>query len=247
MSSFKIASPTKIENYQPEKVESPPSPQSLAFFDGAQDGPKDFFELNPEISHFIGLTAAKNKEEKRRFDAEVLKYVQKIKDNAFNEAYEQGLKQGIEEAKKDAFNSSKQEIGIHLRAFTDACEKINKISKNIFEQNEKDIIDLSYLIAEKIVHKQLQREPDFFLNIFKEVLKNQSATTIQISEEDYQFFENNKAKIELDIDLSQIKVDINKDLQSGDVLFFNDMGILDGTLTSRLEVLKQIVTGAELS
>lgn len=245
MSSFKPAEPVKIENYQLQKVEEEPSAHAKAFFDLNNKPAKDFFQLNPEISHFIGLTEAKSKEEKRKFDAEVLKFVQKIKDSAFQEAYEQGLKQGIEEAKKDAFNNAKQDIGSRLRTFTEVCEKINQMTKKVFEQNEKDIIELSYLIAEKIVHKQIQREPDLFLNLFNEVLKTQTATQIDLSEEDYQFFEENKEKFELNVDLSQIKVEVNKDLQPGDVLFSNDLGILDGTLQSRFEVLKQIVTGLE--
>lgn len=119
------------------------------------------------------------------------------------------------------------------------------MSQKIFEQHEKDIIELSYLMAEKIVHQTLKREPEIFLNVFREVLKANSATQIQISEEDYRYFEENKEKIALEIDLSKIKVESSKDLQPGDVLFSNDLGILDGTLSSRFEVLKQIVTGQD--
>ncbi len=245
MHSFKLATPAKIENYVPETVETASSPQSRAFFGDGKEVQKDSFELNPEISHFIGLTDAKNKEDKRRFDAEVLKYVQKIKDAAFQEAYDQGLQKGIEESKKEAFNQAKQEIGMRLRSFTELCEKINRMTKTVFEQNEKDIVDLCYLLAEKVVLRTIQREPGIVFNAFKEVLKNQAATQIQISEEDFRYFEENKAQIELDFDLSQINVEVNRDLQAGDVLFFNDLGILDGTLNSRLEMLRQIVAGVE--
>ncbi len=245
MSSFKIASPTKIENHVPEDLETLASPQSRAFFGDQTDIKKDFFVLNPEISHFIGLTAAKTKEEKRRFDAEVLMYVQKIKDNAFQEAYEQGLQKGIEESKKEAFNQAKQEIGMRLRSFTEICEKINSMTKLIFEQNEKDIVDLCYLMAEKVVQKTLIREPEMVFNVFQNVLKNQSVTQIQVSEEDFSYYEKNKVEIGLDIDLKNINILANRDLRSGDVLFSNDLGILDGTLTSRLEMLRQIVTEVE--
>ena len=245
MSSFKLATPTKIESHVPESIEAADSPQSRAFFGDGKDAPKDFFILNPEISHFIGLTAARSKEDKRRFDAEVLTYVQKIKDNAFQEAYEQGLQKGIEEAKKEAFNQAKQEIGIRLRSFSEISEKINQMTKLIYEQNEKDIIDLCYLMAEKIVQKTVQKEPGMIFNVFQQVLKTQAVTQIQISEEDFNYFEQNKAQIGLDLDLSQISIEINRDLQPGDVLFSNDLGILDGTLHSRLEMLRQIVTEAE--
>lgn len=243
MSSFKPADPIKIENYQLQKVEEEPSPHAKAFFDLNSKPDKDFFQLNPEISHFIGLTEAKNNDEKRRFDAEVLKFVQKIKDNAFQEAYELGLKQGIEEAKKEAFSNAKQDIGIKLRSFIELCEKINQMSKKIFEQNEKDIIELSYLMAEKVVHKNLQRDPELFLSVFNDVLKSQVVTSIELSEVDYNFFEMNKDKFEITVEMADIKVEINKDLQPGDVLFSNDLGSLDGTLQSRFEILRQIVTG----
>ncbi len=245
MSSFKPAEPVKIENYQLHKVEEEPSPHAKAFFDLNNKPDKDFFQLNPEISHFIGLTEAKNNEEKRKFDAEVLKFVQKIKDNAFQEAYELGLKQGIEEAKKETFNNAKQDIAAKLRSFVVLCEKVNQMTKRLFEQNEKDIIELSYLMAEKVVHKNLQREPELFLNVFGDVLRSQVVTHIELSEDDYQFFEANKEKFEINVDLAEIKVEINKDLQPGDVLFSNDLGILDGTLQSRFEILRQIVTGLE--
>ncbi len=245
MSSFKIATPTKIETHVPEKHENADSPQSRAFFGNNNDAPKDFFVLNPEISHFIGLTAARSKEEKRRFDAEVLMYVQKIKDNAFQEAYEQGLQKGIEESKKEAFNQAKQEIGTRLRAFTEICEKINQMTKLVFEQNEKDIVDLCYLMAEKVIQRTVQKDPGMVFNVFQQVLKTQAVTHIQISEEDFNYFEKNKSEIGLDMDLSQVSVEMNRDLLPGDVLFSNDLGILDGTLQSRLEMLRQIVTEVE--
>jgi flagellar biosynthesis/type III secretory pathway protein FliH len=245
MSSFKIATPTKVDSHVPEKLETADSPQSRAFFGDGTEPQKDYFVLNPEISHFIGLTAARSKEEKRRFDAEVLMYVQKIKDNAFQEAYEQGLQKGIEEAKRDAFNQAKQEIGLRLRSFTEISEKMNRMTKLIFEQNEKDIIDLCYLMAEKVVQRTMQKEPELIFNVFQQVLKTQNVTQIQISEEDYNYFEQNKAEIGLNIDLSQISVEVNRDLQPGDVLFSNDLGILDGTLQSRLETLRQIVSEVE--
>jgi len=47
------------------------------------------------------------------------------------------------------------------------------------------------------------------------------------------------------MDLSQVNVEVNRDLLPGDVLFSNDLGILDGTLQSRLEMLRQIVTEVE--
>jgi flagellar biosynthesis/type III secretory pathway protein FliH len=245
MSSFKIATPIKVESHVPEKLENANSPQNRAFFGSTNDAPKDFFILNPEISHFIGLTAARSKEEKRRFDSEVLTYVQKIKDNAFQEAYEQGLQKGIEESKKEAFNQEKQEIGMRLRTFTEICEKINKMTKLVFEQNEKDIVDLCYLMAEKVIQRTVQKEPGMIFNVFQQVLKHQVVTNIQISEEDFNYFEKNKSEIGLDLDLSQMSVEVNRDLAPGDVLFSNDVGILDGTLQSRIEMLRQIVTEIE--
>jgi flagellar biosynthesis/type III secretory pathway protein FliH len=83
------------------------------------------------------------------------------------------------------------------------------------------------------------------LNVFGDVLRSQVVTHIELSEDDYQFFEANKEKFEINVDLSEIKVEINKDLEPGDVLFSNDLGILDGTLQSRFEILRQIVTGLE--
>lgn len=245
MSSFKIATPEKIENYSPGKIEIPQSHEMRQFLETERDMRPDFFELNPEVSHHIGLSDARSKEDKRKFDAEVLRYVQKIKDDAYQEAYEQGLAKGIEEAKKESFENAKQEIAFGLRTFSDLCEKINNISKVIYEQNEKDIIEISYLMAEKVVQRQIQKEPDLFVSVFKEVLKNQMISQIQISTADYEYYEKNKEKIGLDIDLSAIKVEANKDLAQGDILFLNEMGILDGTIQSRFDVLKQIVTGLE--
>jgi flagellar biosynthesis/type III secretory pathway protein FliH len=245
MSSFKMASLPKIENYAPEKIEAAASPHAVAFMKDGHLEKKDFFELNPEISHFIGLTDAKTKEEKRKFDTEVLKYVQKIKDAAFEESYRIGLEQGIEEAKKEALEKAQKDISLQLSTFAALCEKINNMNQKIFEQNEKDIIELSYLMAEKIVMQTMEKKPEIFLNVFKGVIKSYPTTHVQVSEKDFAYLEKYKNDISTDIDFNKLKIEVNKELQSGDILFSNEMGLLDGTLASRFDLLKKIVTDSE--
>ncbi len=244
MSSFKPAQLAKIENYDPEKLVTATSPHARAFM-GNADRKTDFFELNPEISQFMGVTEAKKKEERRLFDLEVVKHVQVIKDEAYREAYESGLQKGIEEAKKEAFNQAQSEIRENLNSLVLLCHKLKNISRQIYDEHEQDLINLSYLMAEKIVHQTITRQPEVFVSVIKEVLKKYPSNHIQLSEKDYQFLQDNKERISSEVDLASLQIESNKELKNGDVVFSNAVGILDGTIASRLEMLKQAVLGED--
>jgi len=188
----------------------------------------------------MGITKAKKQEEQRRFDAEVLKYVQGIKDDAYREAYELGLKNGAEEAKKEAFSQAQEEIQQAIKSFLVLSEKVQTMSQKMFSEREKDMIDLSYLIAEKIVHQALERQPELFTSIIKSVIKKYPTTLIQLSEKDYNFLKQHPSE---HIEFESLNIEPNKELKSGDVVFSNEVGILDGTVSSRLEIMKQVVLG----
>ena len=245
MSSFKPAQLAKIMNYDPEKLVSPVSPHARAFMGEAGARKTDFFELNPEISQFMGVTEAKKKEERRLFDVEVVKHVQVIKDDAYNVAYELGLQKGIEEAKKEAFNQAQSEIRENLDSVVSLCHKLKNLGQHFYEEHEQDLIHLSYLMAEKIVHQTIAKQPDMFVSVIKDVLKKYPSTMIQLSEKDFQFLTENRQKISSEIDLSTLQIEANKELSNGDVVFSNAVGILDGTLTSRMDMLKQVVFGED--
>ncbi len=196
------------------------------------------FQIDPQVATHMGLFAARSKEEKRLFDAEVLKFVQAIKDDAYSEAYEQGRAEGIKVAKEEALAQAKEEIHARLVALTQTVTSLDKYRERMYEQNEEEIIRFCYLLAEKILLKEVQHNKEYILSIIKKMVPEEQSCIVYLCSTDLEFVQTHLELLDKDIDLKNIRLEKDENLKDGDVILETPNGTLDGTLHTRLEKLK---------
>jgi flagellar biosynthesis/type III secretory pathway protein FliH len=197
------------------------------------------FLIDPQVASHIGLTAAKGREEKRQFDTEVLKYVQKIKDDAYSEAFKKGELEGITVAKAEALESAAADIKKRLDSLMQIMDSIDNQRKKMYEVNEAEIIRFCYYIAEKIVLQEVTHNKEYIIDFIKKVIPDDEACVIRLNRLDYDFVQTHQQLIAKEFNLSTIKFEVEESFQEGDVVVETANGILDGSLSSRLEKLKK--------
>jgi flagellar assembly protein FliH len=246
MHLFKKLDPSvEVQKYQPQEMEASRSVTSEAFVQSSMVSDSKSFVIDGRVADFIGLTDNKKNEDKKVFDGEVLRYVQKIKDGAFQEAYDKGLVEGENKAKEQALEEAREEVTQLLGSFGDLAMKLNALA---FTENEEAIVAFCYYMAEKIVHQQLEKDPELIKAAIQKILHVNEAqrelVTIKLSKKDFDFIETTNKKFS-GVDLSKINLQADETLAMGDIVVDSPQGQIDARLSTRLEKLKLLLESQE--
>lgn len=250
MSSSNAApTPVEVVKFEPQAVEDIKSGTAEAYVKSSLQAAKMEFEIDPKVSDYMGLTDLKKKDEKKVFDAEVMKYVQKIKDGAFQEAYEKGLSEGQEKAKQEALEGAKVLLMENISTLVDVVNQMVALQSRSYEEFEADLVAFCYFLAEKIIHREIDKDPELIKAAIKKISATRSSHkdkfTLKISRKDFDFIQNDLKSLVPEVDLSKIHLEADDSLNAGDVVMDGESGRVDGRLSSRLEQLKKILDPAE--
>jgi flagellar biosynthesis/type III secretory pathway protein FliH len=253
MSSFKLPSEENVASsevtaYIPKdlNLEAEGKPvKSFDFIERQDNSGRSNFVIDSRISDHIGLTDAKNKEQQKQFDGEVLRYVQKIKDAAHQEAYEKGLQQGIEDAHAEAFAQAQKDLEEKTKSILEIIKSLTECRNKMLEVNEKEIIQFCYFMAEKIIYRELKHDPDLILNAIKTIATFKEEITVKISAADHLFIQDHLEKLAGMMNISAIRFEKDASLSVGDVIVESEQGLINGTLETRLKKMKNLLNGQE--
>lgn len=219
--------------------------QSFAFVDSQKTSAHSHFEIDPRISQSIGLTEAKNRESKKQFDGEVMRYVQKIKDDAYQEAYKVGLEKGIADAREAAYAEAQDEMKAKLKAVIEIGESLVQCREKMLAVNEQEIIQFSYFMAEKIIFRELKQDPSLIVSAIKTIAVHQDEITVRVSAADYQYLQPYLETLGTEMNIAHVRFEKDESLKLGDIMVESKQGIVDGTLQTRMNKLKLLLDGQE--
>ncbi len=199
------------------------------------------FKIDGQVAQQMGLSDARSREKKRVFDAEVLKYVQSIKDDAYNEAYKLGREQGIQKAKEEALTMATEDIKNSIHSLVKVSTGIDNYRKKMYDENEEEIVRFCYFLAEKILIKEVHQNKEYVAEIIKKMITADEACSVRLSPDDLKFIETHKELLSNDLNLETIKFELDESLSAGDVIVETQNGTLDGKLSTRLEKLRRTI------
>lgn len=110
--------------------------------------------------------------------------------NAKNQAIEEGQQQGFEAGYTEGahqFAQENQQMGQRVHSL---IQEFETFQKQLLQQFERQVVDLSLLIAQKVTHQVLREKEDFVLQLLRESLHNfegQGNIRIRIHPEEFQF------------------------------------------------------------
>jgi len=165
-----------------------------------------------------------------------------LKQQSFKDGFEKGFTEGSEEGSAQAKHKIFQQVW-GIEALTSAAFKIKK---EIINSAEKEILELSVMIAEKIIRQQLELKPELMREIIKsaiEQLKDREKIKIivnpALSENLYDFAEELKETIK---GLKTIKITEDKTIPKDGVIVESLDSRIDARIETQLgEILKNLI------
>lgn len=179
--------------------------------------------------------SAENEIQKMYKDAdEKIEYEIKVSQNR---GYQDGYQIGVEKGKEEIIQSSV--------VILDRVEKIHeemlKQKMAVLEENEEELIELSFNLAQKIVKKEVLCDKDIIRKNLIEAVKKVPISknlTIIVNWEDLEYIKEIKSKLFSEIHgVEKIDIIENKSIERGGCILETSMGTIDATINSQLEIV----------
>lgn len=227
-------------NYKPMNIGSQISDQAMEYVQN-HDSRGDF-RVDKIVSEFVGIEELEKQSQQKEIANQALKLSQDIQEKAYEEAYQLGLKEGT----ADAYKEEKARIEVELGHIANLIEEIKVIKTQLMKDNEKQIVNLCYYMAKRLLMKEVEANEEYVQTLIKKTLEmaqSDEDVTIRVSPEDKIWIEENRETVfkELTLDPAT-KIEEDRDVQRGGLIIETNHGVIDATVEQRLEKLENIVT-----
>ncbi len=167
-------------------------------------------------------------------------------ENLKQQSIEQGYAEGFQKGYDDGIARSKQEAADKIRAVDVLTSASFKVKKEIIDSAEKEIIELSIAIAEKIIRQKLELKPGLMHEIIKSAIEQlQDREEIKIivnpvlTDDLYEFAEGLQDKIK---GLGSVKITEDRTIPSDGVIVESPDSRIDGRIETQLaEIVKNLL------
>lgn len=144
----------------------------------------------------------------KRIEAEkqakaIIEDAEATRDEVLKQGHDEGYKAGFEEGLKQHQEENQRNTG----AVLELLKEMEALRNTMMQKHEEQIVRLSLLIAEKVVHKKLAEEKEFVLNTLKSAMKHfegKGNVKIRLHPVEYDFIASNQPDLEKFLEDSQI-------------------------------------------
>lgn len=162
------------------------------------------------------------------------------------EARQSGYSQGYEEGRQAAYN----DLASEFAAVRQIIEQLNSEREAIYIQNENDLIDLAYDMAKKITLSEIKTDKSIIFEIVKQACKtfrNSDRVKISLAKCDMEQSVVTDEKLIKRIagNIPEVEIELLQDAQSGTVILDDDEEIVDASVPTQLDFLKEVLNASK--
>ena len=187
------------------------------------------------------IIEAKAKAEKILHEAEdeaanILERAQKEGENLKSQAYTEGYHLGKEDGLKEVQVLKKQANEIIEKAYEERIK--------ILENMEREIVDFSVNIAEKIIRQQIENNQEIALPIVQDLLahvQDSTQVTVKVGEADYEDLINQVDTLQSFLNYGSLNLELDNTLKQGDCIVVSENGIVVAKIDEQFEKLKKML------
>jgi flagellar assembly protein FliH len=156
------------------------------------------------------------------------------------QAYNQGYSQGYNEAK----NKLEQEYQQKINELQEQIKNILNLKESLVKEMEKDIVELAIKVAEKVINKKIEEEPELVSSYLIELLpkiEQAKNITIWINPNEIEYVRLSKDKFKNLVEVENINIAPDSRIEKGGCIIETNFGKIDARISTKLEVLKEII------
>lgn len=169
-------------------------------------------------------------------DRNLVSRAQEDAENIKKSAFEEGYRAGIEKSQAD------------LEKFRNELANFMSARKDVFEYVAPDILEISVEIAKKIIKKEVESDPQVLINtiidVLKTVSKSEPKIVIRVRPQAVQFIKDTIPNITYQYGIdSKINIVADPSVEEGGCIFQTNNGIVDASIDTQLEIIKNALEG----
>lgn len=197
------------------------------------------FEINEAVRKYRGIDDQELQDYEKRVSAEVEKRVaqqlQQIKQEAYQEGRDQGANEAYEEAKV-VFDQKLEELAQMI-------DEVRVNREEIYKKEFEDMYKMIKALTKWILLRETKEEtyiPRLLEKLILEI-NQKNNLLIKVSPESFDYMENAVNQIENKLgSLSNLRIEIDPELQYTGIVLESDKGIIDGSLESQFESIDRV-------
>jgi len=149
-----------------------------------------------------------------------------VERNAFENGFHQGERAGMEMAEKKA-----EAI---MRRYGDSIRDLGQYKAALYSQVEREVVKLAVEVAKKIVHREIQADPEVIQTLVKVALDRvteRSAVTVRVNPIDYNFLlDKHRSWAQEEGAGREVTLVVDKSVERGGCLVQTECGDVDARI-----------------
>ncbi len=146
-------------------------------------------------------------------------------------AHENGFLQG----QKAGMEMAEKRVEAAMKRFADSLLEVGKFRASLYTQVEREVVRLAVEVAKKIVHREIQADPDIIQTLVRVALSHvaeKSAVTIHLSPTDYSYLLEQRSELS-QTEGRDISLLADKSIERGGCLIQTECGDVDARVEER--------------
>lgn len=232
------AAETSTFDYKPREIDRTISNVAKSFVSADAFQSTDF-KISELVAQQVGISRLESDAHTDKINAQVLDKLKEVQEEAYKRGFELGQIEGAEKA----FQATKAELIERLQGMLKLLQNMEQQKKNLLIDNEAEMLGLIFLIAKKLVFKELDENREAVLEILRNVIgemQEDERVTVRLSPDDMYFLETLQEKGGQRIDLlNRVKFEAHDEIKPGGCVVDTAYGSVDATLEERVNRLWQ--------
>lgn len=198
--------------------------------------------VTPYAIQDMGQKCKLSKVEEAAKEAEdIIRKARSKKEAIEMQAYNSGMEKGQAEGRKIAT----KKIEPLFDTFRNAIDEIASLRSSIIEKHQQQLLEIIFLITEKIIHRSIQLSPDIILDTVRAAANHLMETDdirVRLHPSDFEYIREIENILTKSLSgKKQIHVIEDSSIDRGGVIIDTEFGEIDATIRSQIERIKDVL------
>lgn len=159
---------------------------------------------------------------------------------AEKDAYDRGFSKGLGEG----IDREKRELSFAAESVEKMIGELKMLKEELLKSSEKEIIGLAFLMAEKVIHKEVSADREVILSVLRDAIRNMrdsDGVRIRLNPEDYRYI--TEAKPDFLDSFGDILIEKDEKIGRGGAVIETHLGAVDARLDQQLNKIRESLGG----
>ena len=191
----------------------------------------------------MGARGKRSKVEEARIQAEeIVKQAKSQKEAIEMQAYNEGIDKGQAEGRKMAV----KKIEPLFDTFRNAIDELSNMRQSIVETHQDQLLEIVFLITEKIIHRSIQLNPDIILDTVRAASSHLMETDdirLRLHPSDFEYIRDIENILGKKLSgRKQLHVIEDTSIDRGGIIIDTEFGEIDATIRSQIDHMKDMLS-----